>query len=363
MHITKLTLKNFRCFEDRTLDFNGKFIVIQGNNGTGKTSLLEALHYACYMRSFRTHLAPELLQGTSPHAFIHVDVQTDTDENHSIQVGISPTGKRVRLDNHTIKSYKDLLTFYRVVSMTEDDLELVKGAPELRRAFLSQSLFLRSADSALSLKNSRRILNNRNSLLFKSKTYKTPLYEDFLVWSRQLWEVTKEQQEARTQFLHELQQEVNRLLSTTFVDQGLTVAFEYQPRNFFSSTDFNQFWSQYEASVLPEEQATGRSQFGIHLDDFVIHYQNKNAKSFASRGQQKLLLFLIKIAQFNLINHGVDERGCLFLDDFLTDFDHIRLERCIALLNTMNVQIFVTCPINSDPYFATAVDMQKIELR
>lgn len=314
------------------------------------------------MRSFRTHLSPELLQGASAHAFIHVDIETEDAQSHSIQVGLSPTGKRVRLDNHTIKSYKELLSFYKVVSMTEDDLELIKGAPELRRVFLNQSLFLKSADSAVSLKNSRKILLNRNSLLFKSKAYKVPLYDDFLIWSRQLWEVTLEQQQERTQFLRELELEVNRLLSNSFADQGLVVSFHYQPRNIFSSTDFGQFWNEYKAAILPEELATGRSQFGIHLDDFIIHYQDKNAKSFASRGQQKLILFLVKIAQFNLINKGVDEMGCLFLDDFLTDFDHVRLSRCIALLNQMKVQIFVTCPINSDPYFSHAQDVQKIEL-
>ena len=101
MRISQLTLKNFRCFSDQQFTFNSKFIIIEGNNGVGKTSLLEALHYACYLRSFRTPSGTDLIGSNNNHFFVQVKVlapanEFEEPESSLLQVGFSQAGKSVK---------------------------------------------------------------------------------------------------------------------------------------------------------------------------------------------------------------------------------------------------------------------------
>src|SRR5690606_9539424 len=114
------------------LDLSASLILLEGGNGAGKTSLIEALHYGCYLRSFRTHMPRELSQFGAQDFFIKLDISSSHEGqllDHEIQVGFSAGKRLVKIDKKPIASYKELMDFYRVVSVTEDDLELIKGSP------------------------------------------------------------------------------------------------------------------------------------------------------------------------------------------------------------------------------------------
>ena len=109
---------------------------------------------------------------------------------------------------------------------------------------------------------------------------------------------------------------------------------------------FSDFWKNYKVKQLLLEQKWGRSLFGAHLDDFSIHFDGKKARIFASRGQQKLIVFLIKLAQLYQLYHH-HETSTLLLDDFLTDFDQKHFHECIDALLALpkDTQTFITTPL------------------
>ena len=98
-------------------------------------------------------------------------------------------------------------------------------------------------------------------------------------------------------------------------------------------------WYHEHPSLYHDELLAGRSLFGAHLDDFVIRFQDTHSKLYASRGQQKLLVMLIKMAQVQEITRG-EGRLLLLLDDFLTDFDKKRAERCLQTLVGLKGNLF-----------------------
>jgi DNA replication and repair protein RecF len=344
MFIKSVTVKNFRGFDDRTFSFEKSFVVIEGANGTGKTSLLESLHYACYLRSFRTHRGADLLKIDAPYFFVGVDFEShETSLAHSIQVGCEEKKKTVKFDGRPIRSYQNIINSYRIISMSEHDMELVQGAPEARRFYLDALLSLLDSETFRKLKKYRYILSQRNTFLRSIDRLATSsLQSEYEIWTKQLWEGSTEIQNERIKILKELERVVNRLLVENFSPKGLSISFEYLPKNSNPEENFDSFIQNYKKSDL--ELKLDRSLFGAHLDDIIIHFQNKKARVFASRGQQKLILFLLKIAQLLLLREqGIS--AVLLLDDFITDFDATWVSECCKVLQDLSCQTFITSPL------------------
>jgi DNA replication and repair protein RecF len=350
--IQELRLSNFRCFQERTVSFDGRVIVLEGPNGSGKSSILEALHYCCYLRSFRTHLNRELIQLGKDYFFVHVDVhQESTQLIDQIQVGFSDSdGKVVKWNQKPVVSYKDLIGHFKIVSVAADDLILVHGGPEYRRDFLNYALALNNPEHMTLLKRYRQILDQRNSLLQQSR-FSGPS-EEMAVWSQKLWEASQEIRQLRSEYLRLLEVSVNLLLQIHFADTesgNFQVKFVYAAKNGSDTQTFDDFWRSYALKQYNTEVEWGRSLFGAHLDDFSIIFQDKKARMYASRGQQKLLVLLIKIAQLQQLS-ALGEPGVLLLDDFMTDFDNEKVERSVATLNDLKFQMFVSCPVRPDAF-------------
>jgi DNA replication and repair protein RecF len=334
--LENIHIKNFRCFEDINLTFDNATVLIQGCNGSGKTSLLEALHYACYLRSFRTHSPKEMLQFEQSNFFIKIGFRNQSFA-HEIQAGFSNAKRLIKIDSKAVSSYKELMHYYRVISLTEDDMFLIKGGPQDRRTFIDQLLLLHNPSFIDDLHTLRTIVNNRTSLLHKGYHNN----DMFHIWSEQLWDISCIIQQKRENALRAIEAETNNLLQT-FFDEGLSVSLTYKHKNMGQEKNFNQFLTE-NASIFAQERHMGRSLFGAHLDDFEINFQGHRSKSFASRGQQKLIIVLIKIAQIKQLTQHMGP-SVFLLDDFMADFDKNRIEHLVTVLGTLDTQRIFTSP-------------------
>lgn len=356
MLLKELYLKNFRCFETKKVTFESNLVSISGVNGSGKTSLLEAIHYLGYLQSFRTHGPRELVRFDQQDFFVRAVIKSSADSDassHDIQVGVSGKKRLVKVDQKAIGSYKELMSFYRVITITEDDLELVKGGPEMRRSFIDQTIMLLDPDFANHMRAYKVILHNRNRLL------QTGVRDMQLIrpWTQQLWEHTRVFQQRRREMLAILEGMTCQLI-TAFLDSPMTLAIPYLPKVSDESETFEAFMDAH-TQLFADEQRMGRSLFGAHLDDFAIEFRQKQSRLFASRGQQKCIIVLLKVAQ---LQHLARERGTaiLLLDDFMTDFDQKHIDTLLTLLLSLEAQLIFTVPTGFS-YLLQALSSKKAQ--
>lgn len=355
MLIESLKTINFRCFDESVFDFTSNTLLIVGKNGSGKTSLLEALYVACYGKSFRTHQINELVSLGKGHFFVSLAISDRDNQRHEVAMGVDSQSKVVRLDGKQIRSHRELLNYLRVVAVCEDDLALLQGAPEERRSFLNQSLFLLNPESTKAHTTLKRIITQRNALLAREDLLSSTLLSELRVWTIQLWELSRTLQNDRILFLVSLLEQVNKWGSEYCgFDEG-AVSYTYLPKKELKE-DFESFWAYYQNDLFFKERATQRTLFGAHLDDVLFSFKAKDARSFASRGQKKLLIFLLKLAQLSLTGN----RGVLLLDDFLTDFDREKLAQAVALLKDAGHTLFISLPYYDETLMKTLGDYQII---
>ena len=254
-----------------------------------------------------------------------------------MQVGYSAKKKVAKIDQTPISSYKELFPYYQVVTMTIDDIELIQGNPILRRSFIDQVILLENPNYVDLLKRYKQVLQQRNAMFYKPFTQ-----ELYVVWTCQLWECSRAIQEQRITALDRLNNKVSELL-INFFDTSYTLDIAYSYKHIIANESFEQFLER-KKSIIAYETLSKRSDFGAHLDDFTLNFCTKKLKSYGSRGQQKLLVLLIKIAQI-LDLQEKNIHPIFMLDDFITDFDKGRLQSILSLLLTLKCQLIITSPM------------------
>ncbi|HEV2916467.1 MAG TPA: DNA replication and repair protein RecF [Candidatus Babeliales bacterium] len=335
--LLNIHLKQFRCFSNATFILDSPLVYLSGPNGSGKTSLIEALHYACYIRSFRTPTYRELSSHDSNAFFIKLQVQ-GYDTVDEIQIGLYNEKRLVKINQKRIESYKDLLSYYRAITITADSIKLIQDGPIERRSFLDTALSLHDAQYMPILRQYQATLETRNALLHDPRNCKPDLYT---IWTEQLWQKAYEVQIRRALFAKKIAFEVKSLITTYFSD-SFAIDITYEPKRMVLGMAYTDFLD-YNPSLQVDEFRFNRSLFGAHLDDMIISYKDTNARHFASRGQQKLLVLLIYAAHCRLLGPSLGPT-VLLIDDFLTDFDHKRVELLLSLLASLPAQLIITSP-------------------
>lgn len=348
MRIVSAQLTNFRCFASKRIELDANLVLLTGNNGIGKTSLLEALHYACYLRSFKTSAPKELInlgEGEERIGGFSVSLTlTDSYSFDDLLVAVSGSKRSLKLNQKQIASYKELYELYKVVTMSEEDLDIVKGAPSVRRAYIDQILSVVDPSTIGLMKKYRIILENRNALLTDGFQGGKVGQESYDLWTNQLLEVARTLQSKRIELLSKLQQEVSLLVSQVF-DATYAIELVYTQASYSLEgiEQIEQLRERYPHLQAMEYRAK-RSLMGAHLDDITLIFQDKASRSYASRGQQKLIVFLLKLAQLKLFSGPSEPQAIFLIDDFMADFDESKISLLLALIKNWATQVIITSP-------------------
>ncbi|MBC7249278.1 MAG: DNA replication/repair protein RecF [Anaerolineae bacterium] len=382
MHLTHLSLTNFRNYARLELALQPRIIALQGANGQGKTNLLEAVYYLATSRSPRTTTDRELMNWLAdeeplPYTRLVADVQRG-DTMHRIEITLvkqpnsGPNGfrlhKQVRL-NGVNKRALDLLGQMPVVLFRPQDIELVAGSPSARRRYLDVTLCQIDAHYARALLQYNRVLTQRNALLRELRE-RGGSWDQLLFWDKKLTEDGAYLMARRQALVADVRERAQSLhLNLTAGRDRLDLRYvptfdlshvpqaDYQLRLTFDRPELDTDHSVQAISeafahrlqeVRREEIARGMTLVGPHRDDLVIAANNVDLRTYGSRGQQRTAVLALKLAEVQVMQAAMGEPPLLLLDEVMAELDAER-RRCLmdtiesvhqALLTTAEWQVF-----------------------
>lgn len=344
MRVRTLELFNFRNYGQARIEPDEGVTVFAGPNAQGKTNILEALHLCCLGRSHRTPRDEELIRWGEPSA--RVTVQTaQRDGTHEVGVLLSRTGKKkkiVRIGARQAERIGELFGHVCGVLFSPEDLQIVKSGPAERRRFIDMQLSQLRPAYFYALQRAVRTLNQRNALL--REIAKNPSLAPTLeMWDEQLAQCGAQIAENRREAVERL----GRFAAQAHSD--LTGGRETLALRYLSQAgegDAREALLHRLHAARAEDLRRMSTSVGIHRDDILITIDGREARTFASQGQQRSAVLALKLAQLELCLAERGESPILMLDDVMSELDPQRRRQLIERID--RVQTFVTCTDVSD---------------
>ncbi len=336
MLLRTLYLHNFRCYEEVSFDFCPGVNAIWGANAKGKTTVLEAIHLLITGSSFRTHQMTDLIRKESSFFYIEASFV-----KHGIEQKLRMTcdGKtrKIIYNATTCASTAELLGLLQGVIVTPDDALLVKGGPQTRRHFLDLQLAQVDPLYIHHLTRYNRAMRQRNALLRTKNADSLSGWEQEMANSaayltQQRCKASKELQMSGQRFYCALSGEVENLSlnykTTTPNNDAELVALKQHHLALFNK-------------LRHREMILGYTLSGPHKDDLTISIGQKEARFFASEGQQRSCVAALRLAEWERLKILSNEVPLMLLDDVGVSLDDTRRERLLMHLQNLG-QVFLT---------------------
>ncbi|MDR2822113.1 MAG: DNA replication and repair protein RecF [Acholeplasmatales bacterium] len=314
--IKSIELINFRLFDEVSFSFNSNNIYFYGDNGTGKSSILEAISIASKLHSNRTSDLEVVIKHNSNYARIVIYCE------NKLEIIISKDSKRLFIDNKEIKKFSLFVGHLKTVLFCKEDSLIINGTPKERRDFLNIEISQIDREYLETLSIYKKLLVQRNYLL-KNLNLESD-YFSLKVIGKELLKYAQIIVDKRISFL----KDIETLLEKEYLIEGKKIKLVYIP-----SCDINTL-NMYLVDDPSKDVQSGFTNFGPHRDDFKFTLNENDIRYVFSSGEQKMLLFALKISLFKLI---IDDNKILLADDIMSDLDEKRRNIVLKSLKENNI--------------------------
>lgn len=346
MKINKLKIRNFRNIANIEFEPTSGLNIFTGENGQGKTNLLESIFVVATGSSFRRSTDLDLVNYNSREYILQAKYRISERQIETVLKYNTAGNKLYQINNR--KSNQNNNDRIRVVIFTPDDLFLIKGSPFRRRAFLDFILKQISNEYSYNLDNYINILRKRNIFLKKEQTSgKTfRIINDLFVENSVRLII---QRVTFVQLLEEISRPIFSSINETQKDIRIKYALSFAVESDKINMDILQEAMHKHVNIkLDEEKKRRRSLVGPHLDDINVYHDGRPARIFASQGQQRNLSISLKLAELYAFYRVNDYYPVLLLDDVLSELDERKRSMLVDYLREAEFQTFLTA-VSIDP--------------
>ncbi|MBR9908247.1 MAG: DNA replication/repair protein RecF [Gammaproteobacteria bacterium] len=349
MYIESLALTTFRNFSTAKLAPGRTINIISGQNGSGKTSLIEAIYCLGFGRSFRPGTFRQLIQNEQQRFTVFARVTEQSGSQHQVGYQRDMNGDvQLRIDQTKEKRFSALARLVPVQLMTPESIDLVLGGPKVRRQFIDWGVFHVEHSFYGDWVSFSKILKHRNSLL-KMKRF----HQEHQYWDAQFAEYGKRVEQHRVKYLEEfipvLRERLKAFLPMYSFDFALRSGWE-------KGTELS------DALVKHRDQDLryGHSTVGPHKAELKIVANGEDVRNLLSRGQLKLLVAALKLVQGEYLQQKTGVQCIFLVDDITAELDSVSQEKFCGALVASNSQVFVSAIDGSEVHSLLTTDDTKM---
>lgn len=334
--IQKIRLTNFRNFKRKVFEFSDDVTVVIGANGIGKTNILESLFLISTGKSFKARVEEEMINYNEE--FTKIEGKTKEPRLDAILTKNS-TRKKL-LVNGISRRLVDFVGHFKVVLFGPWDMDLVTESPSVRRRFLDNILSQVDREYRRAISSYEKGLRQRNRILFKIREEGVSRSQ-LLFWDKLLIKNGDYITEKRQEFVEYINSR------DQISDHKLSVDYD---KSIISESRLEQY--------KEEEVAAATTLVGPHRDDLIFYMDGRNMASYASRGEQRMAVLWLKLAELSFIEEKTNEKPTLLLDDIFSELDHDH--RSIVFEAAKEQQTIIT---TADKHFVEGIkNLTKIDL-
>jgi DNA replication and repair protein RecF len=330
MQLSHLKIRDFRNLVDIEFEPCSGVNLIYGQNASGKTSLLESVYYLSHLRSFRTPYLSDLINHDASRLQLLAKATDQLDNQIPIGIERSRDSLEVRANQKPIQRVADITAIFPVLAIHPDSYRLITGSPGERRAYIDWGVFHVEQGFFEAWQRYKKALSQRNAAL---RSGQKPSY--CKLWDKELDQAARHIDIKREKYIQDLYPFYLNLIQKFFPDQQ--VRLEYR-RGWKSEESLRTVLDQ----TFERDQKRGMTQAGPHRADLYIQVDGKSAQTGISRGQQKVLVALLKLAQVQQFSQSAVRHCILLYDDLAAELDKEHRKQIMSVLKSMPIQLFLT---------------------
>lgn len=343
MYIEKIHLKQFRNLKKIELHFTNGLNIIYGENGVGKTSILEAIYFLCFTRSFKSKQDNDLVK--RGNNYFQIASQWKDNYNRTLVIKgnfLKSKGKKFFYDGTEIKKNSEMIGKTPIVFQSPENYIITSGGSKFKRIYFDKLLSQISKEYLTDLLDHVKISKQRNAYL-KILAKRKQFYSDnqIDVYNEQILPLMWRIYSKRNSIIKEFNIKF-KLLFKEIVSESLEVKIEYNPS--ISGENFDQFSENYKTKIddnISKEIALHRSLYGINYDRINFYRDGKPLENFASQGEHKLWMNIMKLSEGKIIAERKNKEPIYLFDDVFAELDVSNSKKIIEKISNKQ-QVIVT---------------------
>lgn len=345
MILKQLSVKNFRNYSSANINLSSKVNIFFGKNAQGKTNLLESIYFLSFTKSHRSFIDNALIKNDENYLKITGILKNNSLFKTKLEIVLDKDKKSIYVDDDEYKKIGDYITKLNIIIFYPDDLDIIKGSPNIRRRFLNSEISQYDSNYLIFLNKFRKIQKIRNDYLKKININNNYDEQYFSIINDYYIESSLKIFIIRSNFINEL----NEIIENIFYDLTGLKGFHIVYKNSLNLNNFNDIDNIEIINIFKEkinnnfdsEIRIGNSLIGPHKDDIEFYLNDLNLKNYGSQGQQRLAVLTTKLSEIEILKKHNLETPILLLDDVFSELDDEKKNRLLKYISK-DIQTIIT---------------------